>query len=191
MRLPWNKGATLGAAAIALLLAMPSLAPAYAYFTDQSNATGGLVLGSPSTDIKEYYGDKVKHVVIYNKEKSTPVFVRARVYAYEEYLDSVAGVEKENSAWSGLQPDGWYYYHGVLDPGDETEELLVTIKFPTGKEIVKPDGSVDYEEYDQIGANFNVIVVYEAVPVQYGPDGELLAPENADWKLNPNQNGGE
>lgn len=186
MRFPWNKGATLGAAAIALLLAMPSLAPVYAYFTDQSNATGGLIIGSPTTDIREYYREKIKHVVISNNEKSVPVFVRARVYAYEEYLKPVTGTN-----WSGLQPDGWYYYHGVLDPGDETEELLVEIEFPSRKETIGPDGTVIPDTVDHTGENFNVIVVYEAVPVQYGPDGELLAPENANWKLNPNQNGGE
>ena len=59
MRLPWiqkpeAKGlrwqplALLGAAAVSLAVATAAIAPSYAYFTDQSSATGGLVIGRPS-----------------------------------------------------------------------------------------------------------------------------------------------
>ena len=106
------------------------------------------------------------------------VFVRARVFAYEPYLKPVSGTN-----WGPLQDDGWYYYQNVLEPGQETDELLVEINFLTRREILNPDGSTDVEEVDTTGENFNVVVVYEAVPVQYGPDGELLAPEAAEWSL--------
>lgn len=188
MRLPWiqkpeAKGprwqplALLGVAAVSLAVATTAIAPSYAYFTDQSSATGGLVIGRPTTDIKEYYGRGVKHVVISNNEDSTNVFVRARVFAYEEYLQPVSGTN-----WSELQDDGWYYFHGVLEPGQETDELLVEINFKTRKEIYDPEGTI-VEEYDTTGENFNVVVVYEAVPVQYKADGTLLDPEAADWTL--------
>lgn len=179
MKLPQSMKAALGVAAITLLLATPAISPVYAYFTDQSYASGGLpVKAKPNTDIREWYGEKVKHVTIFNKEESVPVFVRARVYAYAEYLDTVEG-----SGWSGPNEDGWYYYQDSLEPGEEANELLVKIKFPAGKETIGPDGSV-IEEYDQTGENFNVIVVYEATPAD-----DQLTPETADWSMRVN--GGE
>ena len=33
------------------------------------------------------------------------------------------------------------------------------------------------------GENFNVIVVYEAVPIQYDDNDNLLDPQACDWKL--------
>lgn len=194
MRLPWiqkpeAKGprwqplALLGAAAVSLAVATTAIAPSYAYFTDQSSATGGLVIGRPTTDIKEYFDHRGKQVVISNNEDSVPVFVRARVYAFEPYLDTIEG-----NSWRYNSEDDWYYYQKVLEPGQETsyesgDALNVKIKFRTRTEIYNPDGSVDVDEVDTTGENFNVVVVYEAVPVQYGPDGELLAPEAADWSL--------
>ena len=181
MRLPHNKGAVLGAAALALLLAAPALPSAYAYFTDQSYASGGLpVKAGPDTDIREWYGEKEKHVIISNLKDSVPVFVRARVYAYEEYLDTVSG-----DGWSNSHEDGWYYYQRIVDPGEETTELLVKIKFPEGKQTIGPDGTIiDEEVVDRTGENFNVIVVYEAVPAD-----DQLTPETADWSMHVN--GGE
>jgi len=189
MRLPWIHKAEvtgsrwqplvlLGVAAVTVAVATSTIAPSYAYFTDQSSATGGLVIGRPTTDIKEFFDHLGKHVVISNNENSVPVFVRARVYAFEEYLDTIEG-----NGWRLNSDDGWYYYRDVLDPKEETEELNVKIKFRTRTEIYNPDGSIDVDEVDTTGENFNVVVVYEAVPVQYKADGTLLDPEAADWTL--------
>lgn len=181
MRLPWKEKKRLyGPVAIlaTALIAIATITPAYAYFTDQSYATGGLVIQGPTTDIKERYGEKVKHVVITNNEDSVPVFVRVQVFANEEYLDVVKG-----DGWGSLESDGWYYFQSPVDPGKETTELLVTISFPVEKTIIGPDGEPITEEYDRTGENFNVVVVYEAVPVQYDNGGNLLKPEAADWSL--------
>lgn len=166
--------AILGGAA-ALAIACASVSPVLAYFTDNTQATGGMKINViPTTDITEGYHEGVKHVVITNAENSeTPVFVRARVYANPEYLEEGT---PSGANWS--QTGDWYYYQEVVPIGGETDELLVAIKFP----VYKTEEGME-EDPSHIGENFNVIVVYEAVPVQYDADGNQLTPEEADWTL--------
>ena len=134
------------------------IGPARAYFTDWTEANGGLPISvTPTTDLKETYGARVKHVVVTN-DGTAPVFVRARAYAS-------LPLEIAGEGWT--QDGEWWVYDRAV-PGKkdgaagETSELTVTLQFPEG--ATENDG-------------YNVVVVYESTPVQYHADGT----PNPDW----------
>lgn len=188
--------AALAAGAAALLIGGMAVSPAWAYFTDSHGTRGGVRVNvEPRTDIEEEYGERVKHARIRNTSKDVPVFVRARVYTNAaEYLGPVSG---EN--WtSAPDAEGWYYYGLVLDPYDPeadpkpdparsvTRPLDVAVNFKTREttRIIDADGTVsEFTNTVHDGENFNVIVVYEAVPIQFDDGGSLLDPQECDWAL--------
>lgn len=145
---------------------------AWSYFTTYTSATGGytVTLGS-ETQIEEEYSDHTKHLTVSN-EGSMPVYVRAMVFSGSRYALTCSS---EDGSWQAGS-DGYYYYSRILDAASvgedgalitpKTSELLVRIGFPE-----------DAEE----GENCNVVIIYESTPVQYGPDGSALAPQEADW----------
>ena len=165
------------AASLATALALGATAvPAWAYFTDNTQATGGLNITKPTTNIKEVWAESVKHVNIQNDATSdTPVFVRARVFATSDLTQNVTG-----SGWTDLQADGWYYYGTgtagaqltSLAPGDTANELTVQVSTPTEKH----GADWNQEEYE-VGENYNLIVVYESIPVVYDANGQPVV----DW----------
>ena len=158
----------IAAALAAALVLGATIAPATAYFTDTTQATGGHpVKVGTSTDMKEWYAEKQKHVTISNDEDSAqPVWLRAKVFSPVEF--SAAG-----QGWpTSPDVDGWYEYSSVVEPGASTEELVVTLTFPEVKSDKQPDGAV-------YGDNVNVVVVYESVPANHGA-GES-AYEAPDW----------
>ena len=161
-----HKTLLLASVAVALVMAM-GIAPAWAYFTDSSTATGYVKVGvTPSTDIHDEFLEGVKHVKVSNAEDaSAAVFVRARVFASGVFSTTISG-----DSWSGPDGDGWYVYGNAVEPGRETTSLDVAITFPPEKSATAPNGAV-------VGDNYNVVVVYEAVPAQYNPDGTLIY----DW----------
>lgn len=160
-----RRTAVLAALAVALVVCM-GVTPALAYFTDSTEASGGLVIGAKSTThMNEEYADGVKHVTVENDAQSTvAVFVRARAYSTEKVSVSGAG-------WTA-QGD-WYVYGEAVAPGESTAPLDVSIAFPKRKAADNdPSG---YE----IGDNFNVVVVYESTPATYDENNNP-AP---DWSL--------
>lgn len=176
----------------ALLVGSAGIGTAWAYFTATYRAAGGLTIKvQPNTDIYEHYGSGLKQIVITNQEDSVPVFVRAKVYAKPENLEYIAG-----EGWSATpDAEGWYYYladGGVVQPGSETATALeVKISWPEGTTTVDEQGNVIEDVAAKMGEEFNVIVVYEATPVQYDASGNLLSPDSpdVDWHLNPNEGG--
>ena len=151
----------LAALAATLVLSL-SIVPASAYFTDWTEANGGLPIKvEPTTEVEETFGARKKNVAITNLG-TAPVFIRARAYASEQ-LD-VSGED-----WT--QVGDWYVYGGdapiAVAPDGKTKELTVEITFPEG---AKKD-----DEY-------NVIVVYESTPVQYDAEGNPFA----DWSYTLN-----
>ena len=163
-----RKTLLLASVAVALVMAM-GIAPAWAYFTDSSTVTGAIKIGvTPSTDIHEEYLEGVKYVKVSNaQDASTAVFVRARVFASDILTTEVSG-----ESWNGPDGDGWYVYDGAVEPGNETSSLDVAIKCPPMKSETAPTGAV-------VCDNYNVIVVYEAVPAQYEADGTPVY----DWSF--------
>ena len=163
-----HKTLLLASVAVALVMAM-GIAPAWADFTDSSTVTGAMKVNvTPSTDIREWYQEGVKHVVVSNADDaSTAVFVRARVFASGALSTTVSG-----ASWSGPDGEGWYVYGDAVDPGKETTSLDIAIKFPPVKSATEPTGAV-------VGDNYNVVVVYEAIPAQYNADGTPIY----DWSF--------
>ena len=142
--------------AVVLVLTV-SLPIALAYFTTYTEAKGGLELRPWTIEIKEKVENWTKHVVISNSEDGAPSYVRVKAFAGNEVNLTYLPDEK----WE-LGDDGYYYYQDILQPGEDTSELLVKFE--------KPEDPVD-------GQEFNVIVVYETTPVQYDAAGQPFA----DW----------
>ena len=169
---------TIAAAAIALAVAaFPMARVALGYFTSSTSAEGGFALRlSPDTDIEETYGGREKHVRISNDATSVPVYVRARAF-------SSLPCKHSGQGWRA-SGDGWLYCDEPLMPGTRTEELVVTISFPTGRTetVTHPDGTQEQvaTKPPASGDEHDVTVVYESVPLLYGDDGNPL-PADECW----------
>ena len=149
-------------AALAVILVLSAtVGPALAYFTTHVTAEGqDTMIFENKTEIHENVIDGVKYVTITNTGES-PVYVRARAYAPSDIEPSYSG-----DGWT-IGDGGYYYTHTVLEPGDSTNELVVSVQaFPGDAEA---------------GDSFNLIVIYEAVPATYDEDGNPV--ENWDVDL--------
>ena len=131
---------------------------AFAYFTDSTKAEGLYQIHlAPSTIITEpEVAAGVKHLVITNTGES-PVYVRATAFAGDNVTISYSG-----EGWS--QDGNYMVYDTILNGAEEANELLVNFS---------------YDLEPEIGDQYNVIVVYEATPVQYDENGNPYA----DWDL--------
>ena len=160
----------LAALAFALVMAM-GVAPAWAYFTDTTMASGALDIeaGPTTTHFHEWYGTKTKHLQVENAEDAAaPVFVRAKAFGPES-SDLELKWDIKGEGWTAAD-DGWYVYGTAVDPGKSTNELTVSLVFPKVKSETQPSGSV-------YGDNYNVIVVYESTPARYDDAGN----PDPDW----------
>ncbi|MBE6009929.1 MAG: hypothetical protein E7236_04695 [Lachnospiraceae bacterium] len=156
----------ISALAVALAAGM-TIAPAMAYFTDHTEASGRVqvALGDqthidePDVDIES--DSWTKHLVISNKSESNEaVYVRAQAFA-----PSNLTVDYSGTGWSD-GGDGYWYYEEILQPGQDAEELLVEIT-----NIPKDMAA---------GSGLNVAVIYETSKVLYNADGTPQAP---DWSM--------
>ena len=84
------------------------------------------------------------------------MYIRAKAFCGSAY-DLVTWMNPAD--WS-LGEDGYYYYDGIVNGGEVTEELQVRIE-NVPEDITDP-------------ASFNVVVVYESTPVRYDEAGESL-----------------
>lgn len=136
---------------------------ANAYFTTYVTAKGGYEVSWKHRErIDENFSDWDKYVTITSEEDSIPVYIRAKAFSGSTYTLTYTGAD-----WTYNAADDFYYYNVPLKGGETTTALRISI--------------------DQIplnpreGENFNVIVIYESLPVQYDENGELLPPVRADW----------
>lgn len=145
------------------LICFSNVKSANAFFTTYVTAKGGYEVNyMRETKIEEQFENWNKYVTITNKEGSIPVYVRVKAFCGELYTLSYSGED-----WKYVEADGYYYYEKPLYGGETTKALRVFIdNIP-----VKPE-----EEQ-----NFNVVVIYETIPVQYDEQNELVSPEIADW----------
>lgn len=145
------------------LICMSNVHNANAFFTTYVTAKGGYeVYYMRDTKLDEKYNDWNKYVTVTNKEGSIPVYVRVKAFAGSLYTLSYSG-----EGWVYSEKDGYYYYEQPLNGGQTTKALRVLIdNIP-----VKPEA----------GDNFNVVVIYETIPIQYAADNTLIAPDAADW----------
>ena len=160
----------LTAAAVMLILSAV-MGSAWAYFTTYATAKGSHIihLGHHET-IDEDFSKWEKQVRLELREDSQPSYVRARGYCADYNLS----YSSESNRWFDGE-DGWWYFDRVMAP----------IIGKDGK--LKPDVAdilhvgIDKTGTDKDGDSFNVIIVYEAAPVQYNADGSALKPKEIDW----------
>lgn len=157
----------LAAAAVVLPLSIGA-GSALAYFTANVEAGGAAMAAiGMDTEIHERVVGATKYVTIHNDETAGPVYVRVKAFADSLHTPTYGGTD-----WASGEGDYWYY-GPVLEPGGVTSELTITIKNVLGENA--PELS-----------DFNVVVVYEQIPVEYvtGEDGQITAksPTADDWK---------
>ena len=151
----------LAAAAAAGVLAA-GMGTAHAYFTTYVAVRGGFPIEmGDRTEITETFSNWVKHVRIANEAGSEPVYIRAKAFCGSAY--DLVYVD-ESGRWSPGE-DGYYYYDGIVNGGEVTEELQVRIE-NVPEDITDP-------------TSFNVVVVYESTPVRYDEAGNPYA----DWSM--------
>ena len=149
------------ASVIAAMVLNVTIMPVSAYFTANTEAEGGLRIVPESNEPHEYIVDKEKRLTIENDVDAAPVFVRARGFSGD---DSDLTYDGENWHDGG---DGWWYYDEILEAGQTTEALVISI------EKVLPEDA-------EPGDNFNVIVVYESTRVKNGYTDAESAFRSAD-----------
>lgn len=132
-----------------------------AYFTTYVEAQGGAVVHlGDETNIWEEVSGWIKHLTVANKEGSDPVYIRAKAFCGSQYDLTYTG-----SNWVAVG-DGFYLYNSIVEGGQVTTELTIT---------------VDAKEKKN---SFDVVVIYESIPVQYDENGEILKPVDDDGKEN-------
>lgn len=148
---------------LAFLICKSSVQNANAYFTTYVTAKGGYqVSWSHREEIKEEYRDWSKYITIISKEGSVPVYVRVKAFAGQEYT-----LVYEGNDWEYNDKDGYCYYKGILQGGESVTGLRVGID------------NIPLNPKD--GSEFNVVVIYETIPVTYTEDGSIISPMDADW----------
>ena len=115
--------------AVLAAASLMTVSKANAYFTDADRAVNDLGFGVntivPEEDFEE--PEKGRETVKNPKAVNTgnvPCYVRAKVFLsdsrialdYESYLNT--------ADWRKSESDGWYYYNGILKPGETTPALF-------------------------------------------------------------------
>lgn len=153
-----KRNRTLAVLLAVALVAIVGAVPAFAYFTANDSAVGSIEISIPPirTEINEDVDDFTKTVSIASDEGSAPAYLRVAAYAGAQFELTI---ESADGTWTD-GGDGWWYCNDILEGGQSTGEITVTITDPTG--------NVDLEE-------FNVVVIHEATPVFYDEAGEPYA----------------
>lgn len=113
------------------------------------------------------------------------MYVRAKIFV----PNNVKAEPIVGSGWEMNETSGWFEYRGkdqddwtVLNPGETTNELVVAITYPfypdstgtpiiTGSDQGGETGGTSITKIEANGTEYNVVVIYEAVPVTYEADG--------------------
>lgn len=143
-----------------VLVLSASIQSAMGYFTTYAEARGGYLIElGGDIEIEEEFSRWTKHVQIVSTPGAEPVWVRAKAFCGDAYTLIYDGGDD----WV-LGADGYYYYQEILYGGSKTPVLDIRIR--------------DIPEDVEVGDNFNVVVIYEYVPVQFDRNGNPLP---ADW----------
>ena len=135
--------------AVSVMLCTAVMSSAGAYFTDYDGSKGeNPFTYKVETELHEHVSDH-KELQI-NNTGEIAVTIRARAFAGAEYADIL---DYEGEGWTD-GGDGWWYYGPEVAPGEATTTLYISVDLPTtGVEA---------------GQDVNVVVVYEATPVDGG-----------------------
>ena len=166
--------ALLAFAAAAMVLTVNG-GSARAYFTTYVEAQGGAVvhLGG-ETQITENVSSWTKHISIQNTE-GEPVYVRVKAFCGDAYALQYSDpgnmwlrLGAANTDQNAADDDVFYLYKNIVYPGENNATSELQIKIDTkGNENT-----------------FDVVVIYESIPVQYDENGEILKPVDDDGKEN-------
>ena len=153
----------------AVLVLSLSVGFASAYFSDYEAANGSATvkLGG-KTQIVEDWPDGDKSVQIKNIGE-TEVVVRVAIYG-------PAGMKITTPGNKWVKQGDYYYYNGVLKPNELTPEksLIASVK----------------EIKDDLGDNFDIVVMQESKQAPYDDNGNLL-PMSEWFKAAESEEGGE
>ena len=155
-----------------VLIVCAMVQPALAYFTANTQADGKIpIYFERKTTIEEKVDGMHKAVTIKNTggdhpEYAVPVWVRARAYVGQEYLQYL---EVSGDRWSEGS-GGWWYYAVPVPVGESAAVLNVAlVDMPV-------DNGVEHQFKD-----INVAVVYESITTYYNEDGSFRPYTAADW----------
>jgi len=155
-----NSKFILTALCLVLVLGM-MVSPTLAYFTDYATDEGevAIELGFKTVITEEVDGLE-KAITISNPEGPEACYVRVKALA-----GSDVDLDYSGSGWT--KSGEWYVYDDILEAGESTSVLTVSIKISAGDEV---DGK-------------NVVVVHESAKVIYNADGN---PAPAEWTMAAN-----
>lgn len=172
-------GRTTGIILCAALLALAlGTSAALAYFSDYEPAQGQVTFSfSGERTITEGNDEKMKDIQISNtgSETDADVVVRVGIYGPKDYTF----ITRDDSVWAD-GGDGWFYYKGILAPGDSTPKgaLKAEIKDKEGNAISK-------EQVAALGDSFQITVVQEDAIATYDQDasGKNVLQNPSGWNL--------
>lgn len=144
------------ALAAILIVSVIGIPGTLAYFSDYDKAEGSAQVDlSWQTELEEKVTDNNKTIRVTNKG-DTDVLVRVQVFA-----GSFVTVTDVDNNWT--KAGEWWYYKGILKPGETTTDLFAEVKAKSAPE-----------------ADFNVIVVHESSRTIYETNTKLIAPDGWD-----------
>lgn len=139
---------------VAILVLIATIVKLYAYFTDVDSLEGKIeikVLNAfPETNTKI---ENNTYTISTTNASTVKSYLRVKVFSTVELV-------LQNNDWTAGE-DGYYYYNSVVEPGEKTKDLVLTIKNEYSKE------------------KFNIITIQEAAKVKYEENGTPYA----DWEL--------
>ena len=161
-------------AVAAVLLAAP-VGRAWGYFTTYAEAKGykPVTLGH-QTRIREEFSEDQKTVTIYN-EGPQDAYVRVGVFSGSVY--SVDAASSGGAGWTKVQNgagDWWEYGEFLPGTGEEADRTAAPL-------IIKLEHPDDLPE--EMVRDYDVIVVYESVAVEYEGDAENKVAKAPNWDV--------
>ena len=171
-------GKTTGIILCAALLALAlGTSAALAYFSDYEPAKGKVTLQlQGENELIEGQDSKEKNIqIVAGEENGLDVIARVAIYGPEEFTYITA----DSEVWID-GGDGWYYYNGVLGPGETTpkDALIAKVADKDGKDLTK-------EKIAEIGDSFQITVVQESEIATYtqNDEGKNVVQSPEGWKL--------
>ncbi len=146
------------------------------YFTTYvtANGSGTVHLRDVHVDVDDSWEGSAKNITVRNSGtpgKDGPCYVRAKAIQAStmETQITYSGVGWDDGG------DGWYYYSGILQPGQAANPLTANLSMPP-----KP-GEKPIPE----GTEFNVTVITECAKIFYDANGDPIpnGPYYDGWNL--------
>ena len=154
-----------------------SIKGAMSYFTTYAEARGGIPVHlQEQTRIREDVSNWTKNLVIHNEDPNVRVYVRAKAFISSDYTGTLE-IQGENWTKGETDETGSFYDYGkILEPEDGEDNVADLIDDTTTLSI-----HFEHPEDPEVNSSFNVVVIYESVPVEYNDQGVELPP---DWTKN-------